>query len=128
MWIERREELMDEVSLTFVTAYSFSGHDLRSRKAHLKAYRALSPKEQHLILLWSLNRATGHWKTCRGCRVADGTKSHVEACILGITTPPRGPSHIDDRIFAGRESAATLSRVAADIRLCIGDAPLQDTS
>jgi hypothetical protein len=126
MWIERREEMMDEVSLTFVTAYTFGGHDLRSRKAHLKAYRALSPKEQHLILLWSLNRATGHWKTCRSCRAAPGTKSHLEACILGIITPPRGPSHLDDRLFAGRENAATLSRVAADIRRCIGDTPLQD--
>jgi hypothetical protein len=125
MWIERREELMDEVSLTYVTAFTFGGHDRRSRKDHIRAYQALSPKEQHAILLWCLNRATGSWKICRGCRVAQGTKAHVEECILGVSTPPVGPSSIEDRIYSGRSSTVTLSRIVADIRLCIGDNPIQ---
>lgn len=126
-WPERKEQLMNAVTNEFMTGYIFGGHDKNSRKLHHKAYSAQSPNAQHAILLWTLNRATGTWRYCWRCRTADGTKAHVERCILGIQTEAIGPSNLEDRLFAGREDRAVHQAVADEIRRCIGETPVTTT-
>ena len=123
-WKDRREELMDAVSIDYITGFIFGGLDADSRKETTKAFRKLSPNEQNAIFLWCLNRAAGQWKICRNCRAAAGTKAHLEECILHMTGRPAGPSLLEDMILEARTSTTELARIAAQIRRCIGDKPL----
>lgn len=123
VWKLRKEELMQQVPLHYHTGFIFGALDIDSRLPAKKAFSSLSPLSQHSILLWCLNRATGHWKICRGCRVLEGTKDHVEACILHTRGAPVGPSHLEDRLFESMTDAAGLEQIARDIIRCIGERP-----
>lgn len=123
-WKLRKEELLKEISLEYRSAYIFGAlEDDTERKAWKRSFQSLSPKEQQSIFLWVLNRAVGPWKLCRGCNLPGGSKSHVEACILGLQGGRTGPSQMEDRLFDNMRDPAVLMAVAADIRLCIGNGP-----
>jgi Reverse transcriptase (RNA-dependent DNA polymerase)/Endonuclease-reverse transcriptase len=122
-WKVRKEELMQAVPAEFQTGFIFGSLDSTSRPRALRAYSSLEPPLQHAILLWCLNRATGHWKVCRGCQQAEAMKMHVEACILGLDGVSGGPSLLEDKIFDNMCNASVLRSAAQDIILCIGDRP-----
>ena len=123
-WAERKERWMDDSSRAYQSGYVFRGHDRASRARHHQAFSALTPRDQHAILIWCLNRATGSWRYCWRCRVADGTKQHVEQCILGVRGTPRGPSILEDRLREARESSTATRAVAGEIRRVIGETPI----
>lgn len=123
LWKLRKEELMAQIPSNFQTGFIFGSLNIDSRPLAKKAFSSLPPLLQHSILLWCLNRATGHWKVCRGCRIAEGTKAHVESCILGLGGIPVGPSHIEDRIIEVMTDPVGLRSISNEIIRCIGERP-----
>jgi hypothetical protein len=122
-WASRLEDFILDACSSFKSAFIFGGRDAIERKAFLQSYKKLKPTEQRWIYLWCLNRASGLWKLCRHCHTADGTKSHLEACALGLCTVPTGPSNLEDRLF-NTTSVEEMKSIAEDIHRCIGDGPI----
>jgi hypothetical protein len=123
-WTARKEEVLKETATKYKSAYIFGSlNDPNDRRSMKAAFTKLTPNEQQAIMLWTLNRAVGQWKTCRGCNAAPGTKDHVERCILQLTGTPVGPSRLEDQLFECLSTPNELRRISRDIRRCIGDRP-----
>ena len=122
-WEQRLEEIVEDVCVSYKSAYVFGGRDANERKRLLKSFRKLTAQEQRLIYLWCLNRATGPWKTCRHCSAAGASKSHLEQCVHRWAGQPTGPSLIEDRLLEA-ESLPDLQAIAEDIYQCLGDGPV----
>jgi hypothetical protein len=122
-WKERLEEFVAGTCASYHSAFIFGGRDTLEKKLLLKEYSKLNSKEQRMIYLWCLNRASGVWKTCRHCHLQAATKAHLELCALGIYTCHTGPSNLEDRLHDA-VSLAELQEIAADIYACIGDGPI----
>ena len=114
---------MANVAAQYQSAFIFGGKDAAAIRNMTKALGKIPALEQRMIFLWCLNRATGSWKTCRRCLVEEGTKHHLESCVLRLQGQCFGPSQIEDAIFLADPDPAIYSRIAQQILECIGERP-----
>lgn len=122
-WKLRKEAWLASTASSYLCAYIFGPLDLDNRGIAMANFKNLEPSQQRSIFLWILNKAAGPWRICVHCRSAPGTKLHLEECVLGLSTPPVGPSRLEDGIFDSCWSLAGLRSAADRITACIGLVP-----
>lgn len=123
-WKDRIDELIQEVPMTFKSAFIFGGMSFQELKSWIKPLALCPVPSQRAIFLWVLNRSAGPWKVCRHCRAAWASKSHLELCALNLAAVPTGPSQLEDRLFRGIPSVNFFQEIAELITRCVGEHPI----
>jgi Reverse transcriptase (RNA-dependent DNA polymerase) len=125
-WKDRIDELLEELTLYFKSAFIFGGLSWNELRSWLKPLVLCPVPIQRAIFLYVLNRSAGPWKSCRHCRLLPATKAHLEACALGLNAAPIGPSLLEDRLHASKPSIATFTAIGTMITTCVGEHPLTE--
>lgn len=96
------------------------------RRKLLYFWKNLNRTDQRLVLNWVLNRSAGPWKVCSNCKIAPGTKLHLEDCILGLSRTieeREGAPSMIEYFYHNCRDPITLLGIVNMIKRLVGEYP-----
>lgn len=82
IWEEEERKRNEEVVKKYKGGYIFKGKNQKEIEEFIKEVSKTEKKIEREIILWTLNKSAGKWKTCKKCG-KEGIKEHMERCIYG---------------------------------------------
>jgi hypothetical protein len=80
IWVEEEEKRINEITKKYKGGKIFSEKNIQEIDEFRNWISKLDKEFEREILLWTLNKSSGKWKTCKKCG-KEGTKEHMEKCI-----------------------------------------------
>jgi len=78
--VEEEEKRINEITKKYKGGKIFSEKSIQEIDEFRNWISKLDKELEREILLWTLNKSSGKWKTCKKCG-KEGTKEHMEKCI-----------------------------------------------